>query len=173
MTGVPMMRSMVMEFQDDPSTAYLDRQYMLGDSLMVAPVFNEKGRVSYYLPQGKWTNLFTGEISMGGVWRDEVCDYLSIPLWVRENSILPVNMEQKQAADDYRETLTLKVYGLENEASTEVYEENKKLCDIKLERNGNHITGELTGEISQVKVEFVNEGRKFEIAAGIIDISLD
>lgn len=173
MTGVPMMRSMVMEFQDDPSTAYLDRQYMLGDSLMVAPVFNEKGRVSYYLPQGKWTNLFTGEISMGGVWRDEVCDYLSIPLWVRENSILPVNMEQKQAADDYRETLTLKVYGLENEASTEVYEENKKLCDIKLERNGNHITGELTGKISQVKVEFVNEGREFEIAAGIIDISLD
>lgn len=173
MTGVPMMRSMVMEFQDDPSTAYLDRQYMLGDSLMVAPVFNEKGRVSYYLPQGKWTNLFTGEISMGGVWRDEVCDYLSIPLWVRENSILPVNMEQKQAADDYRETLTLKVYGLENEASTEIYEGNKKLCNIKLERNGNHITGELTGEISQVKVEFVNEGREFEIAAGIIDISLD
>ena len=42
-TGVPMMRAMVMEYADDPATLSLDRQYMLGDNLLVAPVFNEEG----------------------------------------------------------------------------------------------------------------------------------
>ena len=67
-TGVPMLRSMALEFEDDPACAYLDRQYMLGDSLLAAPIFNEKGQAEYYLPRGRWTNLLTGETAEGG-WR--------------------------------------------------------------------------------------------------------
>lgn len=39
-TGVPVMRSMVLEYQDDIACTNLDRQYMFGDSLLVAPIFN-------------------------------------------------------------------------------------------------------------------------------------
>ncbi|MDQ2693428.1 MAG: alpha-xylosidase, partial [Chloroflexota bacterium] len=46
--GTPMLRAMMLEFPNDPACEYLDRQYMLGDSLLVAPVFNEDGSVSYY-----------------------------------------------------------------------------------------------------------------------------
>src|SRR3954449_860160 len=46
--GVPMMRAMVLEFPDDPGCAHLERQYMLGSDLLVAPVFNDEGEVSYY-----------------------------------------------------------------------------------------------------------------------------
>lgn len=172
-TGVPMMRSMVMEFQDDPSTAYLDRQYMLGDSLLVAPVFDEKGRISYYLPHGKWTNAFTGEVVEGGVWKDEVCDYLTIPLWVRANSIVAVNMNQKEAADSYRDSITLRVYGLEDSAKAEVYEDSELLYDIKLQRKRNAVIGELSGALSEARLEFMNEGKAFEISEGKFEISLD
>ena len=55
--GTPMMRSMLLEFPDDPTCAHLDLQYMLGDSLLVAPVFSHDGSVSYYVPAGRWTNL--------------------------------------------------------------------------------------------------------------------
>jgi alpha-D-xyloside xylohydrolase len=41
--GTPMLRAMMLEFPDDPACDYLDRQYMLGDSVMVAPVFSESG----------------------------------------------------------------------------------------------------------------------------------
>ena len=41
-TGIPSMRAMIMEFNDDPATKYLDMQYMLGDSILVAPIFNKK-----------------------------------------------------------------------------------------------------------------------------------
>lgn len=54
--GTPMMRAMMMEFPDDPACDYLDRQYMLGDNVMVAPVFTEAGDVQFYLPEGRWTH---------------------------------------------------------------------------------------------------------------------
>ncbi len=80
--GIPMLRAMVLEFPDDPTCRYLDTQYMLGDALLVAPVFSPRGDVSYYLPKGEWRNLLTGEVAQGGAWRSETHDYFSMPLWV-------------------------------------------------------------------------------------------
>lgn len=51
--GTPVMRAMMLEFPEDPACDYLDRQYMLGDDLLVAPVFSEEGDVDFYLPQGR------------------------------------------------------------------------------------------------------------------------
>ena len=55
--GTPMLRAMMLEFPNDPACDYLDLQYMLGDLLLVAPVFTYDGNVSYYVPEGRWTNL--------------------------------------------------------------------------------------------------------------------
>lgn len=49
-TGVPMMRAMVLEFPDDPTCEDIDTQYMLGDDLLVAPVFREDGVARFYVP---------------------------------------------------------------------------------------------------------------------------
>ena len=92
-TGVPMLRSMVLEFEKDRNVQYLDRQYMMGGRLLVAPIFNDQGMADYYLPAGLWTNYLTGEKCCGNVWRNEHQDYLSIPLWVRENSIIPTGVK--------------------------------------------------------------------------------
>lgn len=90
--GVPVMRSMVMEFPQDPATYTLDRQYMFGPSLLVAPVFSRSGDVSYYLPAGTWTNYFTGEKVSGGTWRkEEHLGFDVVPLWVRDGSVIVTN----------------------------------------------------------------------------------
>jgi alpha-D-xyloside xylohydrolase len=81
--GIPVLRAMFIEFPDDPACAYLDRQYMLGPDLLAAPVFSEDGEVSYYLPEGEWKHLLTGETVKGGGWRTEKHGYLSMPLLVR------------------------------------------------------------------------------------------
>jgi alpha-D-xyloside xylohydrolase len=81
--GIPVLRAMFLEFPNDPACAYLDRQYMLGPDLLVAPVFSEDGEVSYYLPEGEWTRLLTGETVKGGSWKKEKHDFLSLPLLVR------------------------------------------------------------------------------------------
>lgn len=80
--GWPMMRAMILEFPNDPTCRYLDTQFMLGPALLVAPVFKASGEVSYYLPEGQWRHLLSGEIAHGPGWRTEKYGYLSLPLWV-------------------------------------------------------------------------------------------
>ncbi|WP_027093743.1 alpha-xylosidase [Cohnella thermotolerans] len=115
--GLPMMRAMVLEFGDDPTADYLDRQYMLGDSLLVAPIFNEEGVSSYYLPKGEWTHFLTGEKVSGGVWRNEKYDYMSLPLFARENSLIPVGSEENRPDYDYASGVTFHLFALQDGAS--------------------------------------------------------
>lgn len=126
--GIPSMRSMVMEYSGDMACSHLDRQYMLGDSLLVAPVFNEEGIAQYYLPEGKWTDYLTGERKEGGRWYKENHGYLSIPLLVRENSIIAVGAREDDAVYDYGADVTLKVYELVDEAASTaiVYDGNAR-----------------------------------------------
>lgn len=125
-SGLLVMRAMVMEFQNDQATYYLERQYMLGDSLLVVPVLNEMGEVSYYLPRGRWVSFLTGEVIEGGSWQTERHDYLSLPLLVRPNSIVAVDGENGRPDYDYARTVTLFISRLEQgaKANTIVYNEN-------------------------------------------------
>ena len=109
-----MLRAMVLEFPDDPACDYLDLQYMLGDSLLVAPVFNEDGSVRFYVPEGKWTNLLNGEVVEGPRWIKETHDFLSLPLLVRPNSIIPIGKHDDRPDYEYSDGLTLQVYQLQD-----------------------------------------------------------
>ncbi|RUS48087.1 alpha-xylosidase [Cohnella sp. AR92] len=110
--GLPMMRAMVLEYPNDRTADYLDRQYMLGDSLLVAPIFNDQGQSAYYLPQGQWTHFLTGEKVQGGVWRDENYDYFGLPLFVKENSIIPVGSANDRPDYDYAKGVSFHVFEL-------------------------------------------------------------
>ncbi|MDI6617818.1 MAG: alpha-xylosidase [Clostridiales bacterium] len=146
--GIPVMRAMVLEFQNDPSCDYLDRQYMLGDSLLVAPVFNKKGHVSYYLPKGIWTNLLSGKTIEGGCWRKEIHDYLSMPLMVRPNSIIAIGSENRKPDYDYVDRVTLHVFELQDKstASTIIYNINGQAeLTVSISRMGNCITIDSNG----------------------------
>lgn len=119
--GIPMMRPMFLEFPEDKTCETLDRQYMLGDSLLVAPVFREDGQVSYYLPEGLWTNYLTGEVKEGERWYTESFDYFHLPLMVRQNSILAVGNNDQKPVYDYIDGTTLKVYQPQDGMQTEIF----------------------------------------------------
>ncbi len=104
-TGVPVMRAMMLEFPDDPACDGLDRQYMLGEALLVAPVFSYDGVVDFYLPAGKWTNVFTGEVVDGGRWVREKYDCLSLPLFARHGFSIPVALKDDSVMDGFAEEL--------------------------------------------------------------------
>ncbi|WP_213815665.1 alpha-xylosidase [Glaciihabitans sp. dw_435] len=109
-TGVPMLRPMILEFPDDPSCAYLERQYMFGPDVLVAPVFTADGSVQFYLPAGTWTNYLTGESVTGGGWRTETHAFDSMPIYIREGAVLPVGARDDRPDYDYLDGLTLEVY---------------------------------------------------------------
>jgi alpha-D-xyloside xylohydrolase len=109
-TGTPVLRPMQLEFADDPATGYLDRQYMLGADLLVAPVFSEVGTVEFYLPAGTWTSYLTGETVTGPGWRTETHGFDSLPLYVRDGAVIPVGSRDDRPDYDYLDGLTLRVY---------------------------------------------------------------
>lgn len=111
-TGVPVMRSMVLEYTEDRNCAHLDKQYFFGDSLLVAPIFREDSMAEFYLPEGTWTHFLTGQTYQGGKWYEEPCGYLSIPVFAKENSLIAVGSEEEKPDYDYTEGVTLKAYEL-------------------------------------------------------------
>ncbi|MBQ6888341.1 MAG: alpha-xylosidase [Lachnospiraceae bacterium] len=125
-SGIPTMRAMVLEFTEDKNCNYVDKQYMLGDNLLVAPIFNDESLAEYYLPKGIWTNFFTGEEKTGGEWITEKHDYLSIPLMVRENSIIIMGAHDDKPDYDYADGAEVRIYALQDgvETSSVVYDMN-------------------------------------------------
>ena len=112
--GYPVMRPMVVAYPDDPGCASLDRQYMLGEDLLVAPVFNDESRAEFYLPAGRWTHLLTGEVRSGPGWFREHCDIMSVPLFARPGSVIATGAQDQRADYPYAEGVTLNVFQLED-----------------------------------------------------------
>ncbi len=110
--GLPVLRAMLLEFPDDPACETLDRQYMLGPSLLVAPVFSAEGQVSYYVPAGRWTHLLSGEVIEGPGWRRETHSFMSLPLLVRPGALLALGAHDDRPDYDYLEGVELRAFEL-------------------------------------------------------------
>jgi alpha-D-xyloside xylohydrolase len=102
-TGAPVMRPMTMEFPHDPACDYLDRQYMLGDAVLVAPVLSPDGEVSFYLPEGRWTHLLDGHVLEGGRWHTEAYDYFGLPIFARPEREISWGTVDDRPDYDYEE----------------------------------------------------------------------
>jgi alpha-D-xyloside xylohydrolase len=97
-TGVPILRHLVLEYPEDPRAATAEYQYLLGESLVVAPVI-EQGAVTrkLYLPKGDWLNYWTGDHLTGGADVTVPAPLDQIPIFVRAGAILPFKPEKQTA----------------------------------------------------------------------------
>ncbi|MCQ2497796.1 MAG: alpha-xylosidase [Lachnospiraceae bacterium] len=156
-SGIPTMRAMVMEYPDDITCQYVDKQYMLGDNLLVAPIFNEEGIGKFYLPKGTWTDFFTGETVEGEKWIEKAYDYHTLPLMVKENSIVILGEHDDKPDYDYENNVTVKIYSLKDgeTAKAVVYGmDNSIKLTISAKRIGNEVTvtSEGTGSVASVEL---------------------
>lgn len=146
--GIPSMRAMVLAFPGDRACEDLDQQYMLGDSLLVAPVLRADNVAEYYLPDGTWTHLITGETRQGGKWHREAYDFFSLPLFARQNSLLAMGTSEADASYDYLTGLTVHAYALQDgaKAATHVFSpDGKQSLKLSAAREGNRLTFEIGG----------------------------
>ena len=158
-TGVPMMRAMVLEFPNDPACRTLDTQYMLGDNILVAPVFAKTGDVTYYLPEGKWTSLIDGSVKEGGRWFKENYNYFELPVMVREGSVIPMNSGDKTASYRYSEGVILKAFNFKDgqSVSTEIKEpDGSTSLKAVITRNKNSLDIKAEGDSSNWRVVYNN-----------------
>ena len=158
-SGIPVMRAMLLEFPDDPACDYLDRQYMLGESLLVAPVFSREGEVAYYVPAGRWTHFLTGQVIEGPGWQHERHDFLSLPLLARPNSVMAIGNHDDRPDYDYGDGVTLRVYELTGGAQVSVVipsQTGDVAATFSIKREDRAITVERQGVAQNWQVLLVN-----------------
>ena len=109
--GIPVFRPLVMDYPNDKNTWKMDSEYMMGESILCAPFIDSASTRSVYLPAGNWYNFnnnikYKGDstytISMG---LDE------IPMFVKDNSILPLAKPLQYISESSVFDITCKVYG--------------------------------------------------------------
>ena len=156
-TGVPAMRAMLLEFPQDIPCQDLDRQYMLGERLLVAPVFTKEGDVDYYLPAGTWTNLLDNRVVEGGRWLHEVHDFMSLPLMVRENTLLPIGADDQNVEYDYGKDLTLHLFALKDQARADVKDMyGNPMLTARAKNEGGSVTLTFEGRAQNLSVVLRN-----------------
>ncbi len=93
-TDLPLMRAMALVFPQDPTCRKYPNQYFFGDALLVAPVTEEAvTEWPVYLPEGKWRDLWTGEVLQGKTVLRCSVPIDRIPVFQKLNSILALNLD--------------------------------------------------------------------------------
>jgi alpha-D-xyloside xylohydrolase len=109
--GTPVFRAPILDFPDDPSLGTVDDQYMVGDRLLVAPLFaGEPGR-AVVLPSGDWHDFWTGEHIAGGQNIRVSKSFQRIPVYVRGNALVPWAEVSASSNDPGTRRLHVRVYG--------------------------------------------------------------
>ena len=142
--GIPVCKPLYYEYPACNEAYHVKNQYMFGDSLLVCPItapWDEKGISTrqIWLPEGIWTDIFTGEVLPGGfhmVSRDS----RSIPVYAREGAIIP---RQHASGNDSSNPahLILDVFNNGN-GSYSLYEDDGETTDYT-EGKGSFTTFEL------------------------------
>ncbi len=141
--GLPLLRAMALEYPADPATQALETQYLLGDSLLVAPVFEPSGDVRYYVPEGRWVDFESGDVKAGGRWYVEPnVSVFRIPLLVKPGTLLPVGKVEDRPEYDFLAGLRLELFELENgaQARAAVHDASGRVCgEFRAVRQGKRL----------------------------------
>ena len=111
-TGLPVMRAMVLADEQDPRLREISDQYMVGTALLVAPIV-QKGQTKrlVYLPAGQWIDFWTGTRYQGQQDIVVTAELAQLPMFVRQDSLLPWADEREFVAEAPEQHLTFRLFG--------------------------------------------------------------
>ncbi|MDN3954898.1 TIM-barrel domain-containing protein [Sporolactobacillus laevolacticus] len=150
-TGAPVQQPLVYQFQNDGNTYNINDQFMLGNNIMVAPVVSE-GKTSrkVYLPEGaNWIDYWTGKFYNGGQTITRDADLGTMPIYVKDDSIIPTRDVQQSTEEKPLTNLILDTYLSSGAQSTFYEDDGETFNDQKgaynttqfdLKKNGDTIT---------------------------------
>lgn len=107
-TGLPVMRPLVLEFQGDRGVHGIGDQFMMGENLLLAPVFDPDGYVDVYLPPGTWVDYWSGDTCEGGQTLSLQVDLDEMPVFLRAGTITPTTEPTESVPEGAFEDVTLR-----------------------------------------------------------------
>ena len=109
--GIPPFRALVMDYPTDPAVKNLSSEYLMGDSLLVAPVMEGEINRKVYLPEGDWFNFWSLKKYTGKAEYIIDAPLEQIPLFIKSGTILPLAKPTLHTDDPESWSLTALVTG--------------------------------------------------------------
>lgn len=142
--GLPAMRLMAMEFPNDIFARGVENQFMLGDSLLIAPVLKPAKSIRVYIPAGTWTDLMSYETIRGPRYANRNVEAGAVPIYVRPNSVIATRTPDTAGTDSSMlDNLTFTCFALDDGqiAACEVFEAGMNHSGVvTVAKEGNKIT---------------------------------
>ncbi|MEH7225546.1 TIM-barrel domain-containing protein [Bacillus sp. JJ1566] len=151
--GWPMLRTLFFEFNNDPTTWYIEDQYMFGSDLLVAPLFEESRVRKVYLPEGVWVDYQTQEVYEGNKWHTIEAKELPVLVFAKQGAVIPhAQIAQSTSQIDW-ENVELKVIGEAEEYACDYYAPNSNELGKII----------VKAESKEVKTTNINKDIKFSV----------
>ncbi|MGC8865985.1 MAG: TIM-barrel domain-containing protein [Bacteroidales bacterium] len=111
-TGLPVQRTLAIEYSQDPRTFYYvyQNQYTLGASLLVAPCKSTEELTRVFLPEGQWYRVYDDQLWEGGTEILTEAPLHRLPIFVKAGSIIPVWPVLQNTGEDPGDILEIHIY---------------------------------------------------------------
>lgn len=130
-TGKPLMRALVLEYQEDPNVYDIADQYLLGSSMMVCPVTTKSAQTRVvYLPEGTWFDYWTGEQHAGKQYINVQTPLDQIPIFVKGGGIIPMQEAMNYIGEKPVDRLELDIFPYEK-SNFALYDDDGKSLDYQ------------------------------------------
>lgn len=123
--GKPLVKPLFLVDEKDTNLYSIEKQYMWGDALLIAPVLEKNVSVQkIYLPKGAWYDYFTNKKYNGNQWLEQPVTMDRIPVFVKEGSFIP-HIQIKNNTTEYNKSdLMVTYYPSPDSSSYELYEDD-------------------------------------------------
>lgn len=104
--GIALCEPMYYSYPNEIQAYNVKNQYMFGSELMVCPITQPQhrelnmGSVRAWLPEGRWTDIFTGKAYKGGREVTLFRELDSIPVLAKEGAIIPLSADDGNKTDN-------------------------------------------------------------------------
>lgn len=156
-TSLPMMRPLVLDYEDDPNTFTLEDQYLFGSQLLVAPILDVTNRRRVYLPAGEWVDYWSQESFCGGGWISVEAPLEIMPLYVKAGSILPYGPKIQYVDERPLDPLTLEIYKPTDAGEYTIHDEKRPDIDVSYQRDGDKLLVNVSDTPGKVEVALIGE----------------
>lgn len=129
LTGQPVLKPLLLNYQNDEKTYNINDQYLVGDNMMICPIVDQgKTSRTVYLPKGKWVNFFTKEVYKGEKTYMFDVNLDETLIFIKYNSIIPTFKYFNRIQNDYNH-IEFNLYG--KKATYVNYKDDYKTLNYK------------------------------------------
>jgi alpha-D-xyloside xylohydrolase len=153
-TSLPMVKPLVLDYQDDPNTENIDLEYLFGSSFLVAPLLTRTNKRRVYLPYGEWFDYWTKEKLTGGRWIHIDAPLDTLPLWVKAGEIIPLGPDMEYVNQVPLNPLTLEFYGMKNNGKLTIFDEDRPDIQINYSFDGSKLVLDILSPPPKIEIHW-------------------